>query len=728
MPLSAGTKLGPYEILGSIGKGGMGEVYKALDTRLGRIVAIKQIQSGQSSRFEQEARAIAALNHPNICALHDIGPDYMVMEHIEGQPLHGPMGTDEALAVASQIASALAAAHKRGILHRDLKPANILLAESGVKLLDFGLAKTIDTGNDDTLSMEGSIAGTAAYMSPEQAQGRDLDPRSDIFSFGTVLYELLSGRRPFSGACTLEMLNAVVHDDPMPFDSTLYPIVERCLAKDPSQRFQSAIELADALKSPPARSPNRNTVRPSIAVLPFANMSGDREQEYFSDGLAEEIINALARIPELKVIARTSAFAFRGQNADVRRIAETLGVAHVLQGSVRRSSNRIRVTAQLIAASDGGHLWSERYDREVADIFAMQDDIAAAIVAVLQLKLSPHTVRRPAHTPPLAAYEAVMKARQQFSIMSPESFDRGREWLEQAIALDPDYALAHSLLASHLVTIANAGTKPAHELMPAARAAACRALSLEPEMPEALAALARITALYDYNWAEAERLFQRALTQTPISPIVRQLYGGYSLSGQAKRAVDALELARQDDPLDSYFRFLLSMAYLMDGRTEDAIAECRRTLEIDGRSSSSHVLLAWAYLELGNEEEALHAAERGYSLGGWPWVSSGCLAGVAKRVGDSVRAAQALERLGDGTSYSAPTGFAQQCLITGEIEEAAKWASRAIEQRHAPIVMILHQPIARGLRASAHWPAVAKRMNLPADSSGISRTLTAPAP
>jgi serine/threonine protein kinase len=335
MPLQSGDKLGPYEILTPIGEGGMGDVYKARDIRLDRIVAIKQLKSQHSARFQQEARAIAALNHPNICSLYDVGPDYLVMEFIEGTPLRGPLPLSDALRFATQIAAALGVAHSKGILHRDLKPGNVLVTVSGVKLLDFGLAKLMtDSAPDVTKTMGGAVLGTAAYMSPEQAQGKPLGERSDIFSFGALLYEMLSGSRAFAGESAADTLSAVLRDDPAPLQSPASEIVKRCLTKQPAQRFQSIAEVRAALESI-SNSPVEH--QPSIAVLPFANMSADKENEYFSDGLAEEILNLLAKIPGLKVIARTSSFVFRGQEQDIRKIAERLNVRTILEGSVRRA-------------------------------------------------------------------------------------------------------------------------------------------------------------------------------------------------------------------------------------------------------------------------------------------------------------------------------------------------------------------------------------------------------
>lgn len=459
MPLSAGDKLGPYEMLAPIGKGGMGEVWKAHDPRLNRDVAIKVLAAQFSDRFEREAKAIAALNHPNICQIYDVGTNYLVMEFIEGTPLHGPLPLDQAFRYAVQICDALGAAHKKNITHRDLKPGNILVTASGVKLLDFGLAKigTVSAPAPDSatqtmdLTEAGTVLGTAAYMSPEQAKGEEVDARSDIFSFGLVLYEMLSGRRAFSRSSAIETMAAILRDEPAPLDapSSLSAIVARCLRKSPAERYQNMADGRAALDQAAGKTAER---MPSIAVLPFANMSRDADDEYFSDGLAEDIINLLAHVPNLKVTARTSAFAFRGKELDITKIAEALRVRTILEGSVRRAGSRIRVTAQLINAEDGYHLWSERYDRELTDVFAIQDEIAQAIAIALQLKLIPKPAK---HTPTFPAYEALLKARHHMRSYLPEAFTRGEEYCRHAIALDPEYAAPHALLGFHSLFAAN---------------------------------------------------------------------------------------------------------------------------------------------------------------------------------------------------------------------------------------------------------------------------------
>ncbi len=710
--MTPGTRLGPYEILAPIGAGGMGEVYRARDTRLGRDVAIKLLHAKYSDRLESEARAIAALNHPHICAIHDIGPDYLVMEYVEGTPLKGPLPHAEALRLGAQIAQALEAAHGKGVTHRDLKPANILVTGAGVKLLDFGLAKlTVSEDSDATHTLAGAVMGTAGYMSPEQAQGQSADSRSDIFSFGVVLYEMLSGRRAFSGDTTIAVMAAIVRDEPRPIDAApgLQAIVRRCLRKSPAERFQSAADLRIALELAALSKPEEK--QPSIAVLPFANMSGDKDQEYFSDGLAEEIINALAQIPGLKVIARTSSFAFRGKEQDITQIAETLRVATILEGSVRRAGSRVRITAQLITASDGSHLWSQRYDREMTDVFAVQDEIATAITGALQIKLSvaPATLRR--YTPNLPAHQEYLKARHHWGKITPESLARSKVCYEQAIALDPGFALAHIGLANYFLLLAGGpGLMPAHEALPQVRACAQRALDLDPLLPEAHADLGAVAAVYDYDWKEAERLFQLALARDPVPPDVHNWYGFFYLMpmGRTQDAIQEFELALEGDPLNLLFRVVLAYGFLRAARYEDASAELRRILELHEDYWQTYVLLAYIHVSEGMFEEALSPAERGYSLAPWNSQAISTFAAALRRTGDETRAEELLQPLRSAPeAYGVPRGMFLFHSLCGEMDQAVDWLEKSIEQR---------DPLSPGysarFRSSARWPKLAKMLNL----------------
>jgi serine/threonine-protein kinase len=729
--LAAGTRLGPYEVLAAIGAGGMGEVYRARDTRLGRDVAIKVLPAAFAAdpdrlrRFEQEARAIAALNHPNICQIHDIGPGYLVLEFVEGEPLHGPTAVDEAVRLARQMASALEAAHQRNILHRDLKPANILITREGTaKLLDFGVAKLMGAAEggpeDVTRTIAGTVVGTAAYMSPEQAEGQPLDVRSDIFSFGAVLYELLSGTRAFAGQTTAQVVSAVLRDEPpaLGVPPLVERIVRRCLAKRPPDRFQTMRDLTAALEETSSKPVDR---QPSIAVLPFENMSPDKENEYFSDGLAEEIINALTRIPGLRVIARTSAFAFKGKHEDIRRIAEALGVSTVLEGSVRKSGSRIRVTAQFITAADGSHLWSERYDRELADVFAIQDEIATAIMGALQVTLAGASMPPRRHTPSLPAYEAYLKARHCQWQMTLDALDRARRYYEEAITLDPGFALARSGHADYYVFLAGIGRQPAREAMPLARAEAQKALELDPALPEAHGILGAVAALFDYDWKEAQRRYDLAMARDPVPPLVRVWYG-YMYLARISRWREAAEQQRRairEDPLNVSFRVTLALSLQTGGEYVDAATELHQVLDLDQSFFPACVHLSANYEARGMHADALAYAERAYALAPWYKEGIGVLGGLLARAGDRSRAEDLAEALRPGQAYGAPRAIAMFHLLCSEIDASADWIEKALEQRDVLVMeTITAFPFAKALRSSSRWPKLARMMNLPAGPAG----------
>jgi serine/threonine-protein kinase len=712
---AAGHTVGPYELVARIGAGGMGEVWRAHDTRLDRSVAIKRLTVEHARRFAQEARAIAALNHPNICQIHDVGPDYLVLEYIDGAPLQCPYPVREAVHLAEQIASALEAAHAKGIVHRDLKPGNILVTASGtVKLLDFGLATpAADVELDLTRTTTGTISGTAAYMSPEQAQGKRLDIRSDLFSFGAVLYEMLSGARAFDGASIADMLSAVLRDEPRPLaaPSGLTSIVARCLKKSPADRFASASEVKAALRQ--ASTTGRPT-GPSIVVLPFANMSRDPDDEYFGDGLAEEIINALAQVPGLKVIARTSAFAFKGQNTDVRKIAEALGVTTVLEGSVRRSGNRLRVTAQLVTAADGTHLWSQRYDREMADVFDVQDEIAQAIAGALQVKLD---LRSAGHTPSLPAYDAYLRGRHHLFKFTPDSWARAKECFEEAIRLDAMWAQPLATLGvGYLLAQAN-GLEDLRVAAPRIRAAAEKALALDPSDPGPRFLLGSIAAAHDYDWAEALRQFRASFAVQMVSPDARWAYASLYLQplGRCRESAAEMRLVVEQDPLNVSYRAILASHLVHASQYDDAIDEVRKALDMDPGNFAARLILVEAYQPQGPLERALDAAEQAYAIAPWNGNIVGMFGGLLAQAGQADRGEAIMQQLGEaGTNPFSRVFFH---LLRSEIDLAADWYEKAIEQRELFALICAPSPVIGPLRQSPRWPRLVELMNLPASQA-----------
>jgi eukaryotic-like serine/threonine-protein kinase len=712
MTLASGTKLGPFEIQTLLGAGGMGEVYKATDTRLGRSVAIKILKGGHIERFEVEARAIAALNHPHICALHDVGPDFLVMEYVEGQPLRGPMPVAEALRIALEISGAVEAAHNKGIIHRDLKPANILVTREGIKLLDFGLAKAVQVLElgDETLpqTLAGTLLGTAAYMSPEQAQGEPVDVRSDIFSFGVVVYELLSGCRPFNGHTHSSTLAAILVKEPLPLQAPreFADIVMRCLRKSPANRYQTMAEVRSALEqvSTGPHEPQR-----SIAVLPFANMSADRDNEYFSDGLAEEIINLLGHIPELKVIARSSAFAFKGKHEDVRRIADTLGVAHILEGGVRRAGNRIRVTAQLIAAADGCNLWSERYDREMADVFAIQDEIASAIAGALRVKIS----GKPHYTPQLSAYEAVLRGRYYRQRLTQDAHRRTHECFEQAASLDSGYAAPHAELGlNYLLSSTNVACS-LRELTPLIRAEALKALELDPSETNPHSLLGAIAATHDYHWADAARHFEIAMSSPSVSAETRWAYASFYLQplGRFRESVTEMRRAVEEDPLNVSWRSILGSHLNLSRLNDQAEEEVLRALEIDENHWLPNCILGQIYMATGKYAEAAAAAEKAHRVNPLHSMPSAVLAAGLVHLGKRDRAAEILREMGD--SPKPIWGRVEYHLYRSEIDAAADWYEKMIEQREPFAVIYAGSSLCKDLRQSPRWPALARKISLP---------------
>jgi serine/threonine protein kinase len=587
-----GQILSNYRVVKKLGQGGMGEVYQATDLKLGRDVAIKVLPEGfaadadRVARFRREAKLLAALNHTNIAAIYGLEAsgetNFLVLELVEGETLAdriklGPVPVEESLKLATQIATALEAAHKKGIIHRDLKPSNIMLTEGSVKLLDFGLAKAMegeatekDGADSPTLTMAateaGVILGTAAYMSPEQAQGQRADARSDIFSFGLVLYEMLSGRRAFGGANLLATMAALVKDESPKLQTTpsLAKIVQRCLAKQPSSRFQKMSEVKTALERAfeEKTSESSGKPQPSIAVLAFADMSAGKDHEWFCDGIAEEILNALSPLKGLRVAARTSAFSFKGKSDDLRTIGEKLNVTTVLEGSVRRAGDRVRITVQLNDVSSGFQLWSERYDRELKDIFDVQDEIAKAIAERLRVTLAGGKDERLVEqaTTNVEAYQLYLKGRALLNRRGG-SIPPALDLFRQAVGLDPGYSLAWAGIADAITGLALTGSVRGSESKSQAMAAARRSIEFDSTSAAGHAALACAALLYENNRAVAKQEFERALELGPNYVLGRCWYGLFYFQwarGEFERGIAEARRALESDPLSAYVMMILA--------------------------------------------------------------------------------------------------------------------------------------------------------------------------
>ncbi|HWE53280.1 MAG TPA: protein kinase [Bryobacteraceae bacterium] len=722
MHLNPGDKLGPYEILAPIGAGGMGAVWKAHDPRLNRHVAIKVSDARFSERFGREARAVAALNHPNICQIYDVGPDYLVMEFIDGVPPRGPLPPAEAVKLALAIAAGLETAHDNGITHRDLKPANILIAKSGVKLLDFGLAlMTAAPSSPDapTLAvaaptMAGTVLGTAGYMSPEQAQGKTADPRSDIFSFGVVLYELLSGRPPFAADTAIEQLAAVLYKEPGPLETTpaLQTIVTRCLSKTPAARYQTMSEVRAALENlhqpSDLNTPAKPEELPSIAVLPFANMSGDKEQEYFSDGLAEEILNLLTKIPGLRVIARTSAFAFKGQNLDIRKIAEALGVRNILDGSVRRAANRIRVTAQLIEAENGSHLWGERYDREMTDVFAVQDEIGAAISEALRVRLAP---RKQAVN--LEAWEHCLKGEFHRQRNTPESAGSAIEHYERAVAIDPNYAQAWSGLALSRFVHAMIRQAPVSETRSLAKLAAEKALSVEPSHSEAHTVLALVAGIFDHDWNEAEKHHLSALTSENVHPRAHYCFA-YNLlvpRGRVREAVEQCRISLAADPLNLIYHDGLIWCLYCAGEYSEAIDSGHRAMEINPNFHLTMTGMGFAQLASGLPGDAVRSFSRAVEVAPWLTQAPGYLAAACLSAGEEDRAKELSNQFRGASRLN--FGHAVYYAVAGEPEPMLEALEAAYERRELLLPRIQQMPFFHPYLENPRYQEFLNRLHFP---------------
>ena len=774
----------------------MGVVYQAEDTRLGRHVAIKVLadqlcsDSQALERFEREARAASALNHPNICVLHDVGAHgsrrFIVMELLEGNTLThriggNPLDMQSVVEFGTQIADALEAAHAKGIIHRDIKPANIFITERGqAKLLDFGLARQVVSqtlGPTDSSTVEhtpnltvaGTILGTLAYMSPEQVRGKELDRRTDIYSLGAVLYEMATGASPFSAETPADTVAAILNEEPIraarlnaDAPPKLQEIIAKALAKEQASRYQSAAELKSELKllqqeitgqttsasrlatstaAIPLNTRSRRhlwiagsvfvavlaglwlgrgvggrvesgattVTAPSIAVLPFVDLSPTRDQEYFADGLAEELLNALARIPELRVAARTSSFQFRGKTP-IADIGRQLHVGAILEGSVRKAGNHVRITAQLVNVADGFNLWSETYDRELDDIFAVQDDIARSVSGALRVRLLGPGTSRAATSTNVEAYTLYLQARYFYDRRSREALGKAVSYYEQALKLDAGLARAWVGLADARRAQANSGYVPLHDAYRTAREEVNKALQLDPNLAEAHAALGRGLMAYEWDWLGADAAFKRALELEPGNATAARWAA--TLAGTLGRMDEAIRLDRRAielDPLSVRTHLNLGMHSLQAGRLDEADAAFSKVLELNPEYPSVHALLSRLQLARSKPEAALREIQGEKE----PFWRRFGLALSYHALGKQKEADAALRELIEKDQRAWAFQIAEVFAFRGQTDDAFQWLERAYSQRDAGLAEIKGEPLFKGLVGDPRYSALLKKLRLP---------------
>ena len=798
-----GQTISHYRILEKLGGGGMGVVYKAEDVKLGRFVALKFLpdafapDSQALSRFNREAQAASALNHPNICTIYEIGEHngqpFIAMEFLDGQTLKDriagkPVPLEQVLEWGIEIAEALGAAHSKGIIHRDIKPANIFVTQRGrVKILDFGLAKLAPAGGAmelsamptaselDQLTRPGTSIGTITHMSPEQVRGEDLDARTDLFSFGVALYEMATGVLPFRGETSGVIAEAILNRSPVApvrlnpdLSPKLEEVISKALEKERKLRYQNASDIQTDLSrlkrdTASAEVPTAKRAAPgthgqlwrwavaitgglvtllvllvglnvgrlrdrlrsvagaprieSLAVLPLENLSGDATQDYFADGMTEELTTNLAKIRALRVISRTSVMRYKGTKKSVPEIARELNVDGVIEGSVQRSGDRVRITAQLIHASTDTHLWAESYERDLRDVLALQDEVANAIAADVKIKLTQQERASLTSTRPInpEAYEAYLKGRYYWSKRTGEGEQKGLEYFQQAVSLDPVYALAYAGVADSYIVLGAHRHLPVKEAFPKARDAAMRALNLDETLAEAHTSLGTIKTFYDWDWQGSEREFRRALDLNPNYATAHHWYSHYLAAvGRLDEAVSEIKRARELDPFGVTVNVWLAETLYYSHQYDQAIEQYGKTLELYPELAGDlHANIGDCYAQKRMFAEAVAEWQKALTLAGdakvaanleKAYLSSGYSGYLGKRLDLLKESAQ--------TEPVSPLNFAYAYALLGDKDRVLEWLEKAYEERD-PWLYVKAEPRLDNFRSDPRFMDLLRRLGLP---------------
>ncbi len=778
-----------YEFMEELGTGGMGKVYKVFDKKIKEEVALKILKSEIASdkktieRFSNELKLARKIRHENVCQMYDIneeeGTHYITMEYVPGEDLKSFIRRSEQLAVsktisiAKQVCEGLAAAHRLGVIHRDLKPQNIMIDKEGnARIMDFGIARSV---KGKGITGAGMMIGTPEYMSPEQVEGKDVDQRSDIYSLGVNLYEMVTGQVPFEGDTPFTI--GVKHKSETPKDprelnaqipEDLSRVILTCMEKDKEKRYQSTGELRSELENIEKGIPTTERVVPkrkpitskeitvtfgmrkllipalvfmaliitvlilwhpwsqkeaiptlasrsSIAVLPFEDLSPQKDQEYFCDGLTEELINTLSSIRDLKVVARTSAFSFKGKDVDVREIGKKLNVETVIEGSVRKEGNRLRITAQLVNVADGYHIWSERFDRELADVFAIQDEISLAITDRMKLKLLGQEKVRMAkrHTEDLEAYDLYLRGLYFRRKLTEDSIPKAIEYFNQAIEKDPDNALAFAGLAYSYMVLTWYKPISSQEAYPKAKKAALKALELDDQLAEAYESLAGVSGYLEWNWESAEREIKRIIELKPGYAWAYFHLSNFLLC-QTKfdDAIKSMQKALELDPLNVLFNRDLGECYFHAGHLEKAIKILQRTVEMDPTFPFTHLFLAYIYMQKSMYEEALNEMQKETNL---PKAILDPQIGIVyARMGRREEALQVLDKWTELSTqeFISPYGLALLSFALGEKELGFQWLEKAYEERDVWTAYIKIDFLLDSVRTDPRFKAILKKMNL----------------